>query len=110
MKDVLVGRLQVGDVAHHLLLAGGHGRPQVGDVAHHLLLGGGELVHALPHRGETGRHRLELRHFGRKRGGRGRRDRVGSGLRKGCGLRCQPANARLVVAIGCKADMPATRS
>ena len=79
MKDVLVGRQQVGDAARHLLLAGG------------------QLVHALPYRGDTGRHRLELQQFGRKGGGRGLRDHVRSGLRERCGLRCQPAKLRVQV-------------
>ena len=64
MKDVLVGGLQVRDVARHLLLTGG-------DL-------GGELVHTLLHCDETS---LELQQFGRKGGGRGRRDYAGSRLR-----------------------------
>ena len=51
MKDVLVGRQQVGDAARHLLLAGG------------------QLVHALPYRGHAGRHRLELQQSGESAAG-----------------------------------------
>ena len=75
VKDVLVGRQQVGDAARHLLLAGG------------------QLVHALPYRGDAGRHRLELQQFGRKGRGAAGADGVRSGLQEGCGLRCQPAKS-----------------
>src|SRR5713101_1960632 len=68
--DVLLGRLQAGDVTPHLLLADG------------------QLVDALPQRGEIARHRLELLlHVGRRGGGRGRRGNVRSSLSRGCSLR-----------------------
>lgn len=53
MKNVLLGLLQLCDFARHLL-------PAEGEL-------GGELVQALPHRGETERHCLELLHLGRFR-------------------------------------------
>src|SRR5262249_37258736 len=69
--DLLLGRPQQGDLARHLLLAGGELR--------------GKLVYALSHRGETERYRVELLLLIGTRG-------LG-GLR-GCGLRCQPAKLR----------------
>ena len=63
-------------------------RLQFGDIARHLLLAGGELFDGLPYGGEIARHRLELLLVGRTGGGRGRRDHVRSCLRHGCGFRC----------------------
>jgi hypothetical protein len=69
-------------------------RLQLGDVARHLFLAGRKLVDALPHRGETERHGVELLLIGRRGGGRGRRDHVWSGPGDGCGRRRQAAKLR----------------
>src|SRR5712671_2769041 len=55
-----------GGGAEHLVKDVLLGRPQLGDLARHLLLTGGELVDALPHHGETERHRVELLPIGRR--------------------------------------------
>jgi hypothetical protein len=79
LQDALLGRLQLGEVAHHLLLTGELD---------------GELVDALLHNGETARYRFELIQIGRRSGWR---DHVGSGLRNGFGLRSQPTKLRVRV-------------
>jgi len=58
-KNLLLLRMQLGDVARHLFLAGNEL--------------GGEMVDTLPHQGEIGRHRFELLPIRRRRVGRGLR-------------------------------------
>ena len=53
---------------------------KIEEAVDYLLLGRGELFHTLSYRRETERHRLELLHIRRRRGGRSRRDHVGSRL------------------------------
>src|SRR5580700_847021 len=81
LQDFLLGRMQLKDVLEDLLF----GRMQLRDVARRLLLAGnelgGDLVHTLPHAGETERYRLEVLLIRRE----------GDSLDIRCGRRRQPA-------------------
>src|SRR5215471_11965351 len=77
VEDELLDRLQLGDCARYLLLAG----RQLVDAARYLLLtcgdAGGDPVDALPHRVEIERYGIELLVIGSRRGHLSSRPAIG---------------------------------